>query len=88
MGVVWEKYGKLTLKGSHYWGSIPSHFDRSEDDDSLPNFLTCERYEPGLFGSTRKSRLVPYITIQGGPLLVISVVLTPFIGVITPVTQL
>ena len=24
MGVVWEEYGKLTIRGSHYWGSRES----------------------------------------------------------------
>ena len=22
MGIVWEYYGKLTIRGSHYWGSL------------------------------------------------------------------
>ena len=24
MGMVWEQYGKLTITGSHYWGSLES----------------------------------------------------------------
>ena len=36
MGTVWEWYGKVTIRGSHYWGSlkIPLILSRSLDPET------------------------------------------------------